>query len=103
MSLILPKNLPNFSSIEKISNYFVETVSRLFKFVLEVDYKSYNNFENFLKNPPLMELKEIFDADGIVSHCSEEYNVQDGKDPRTFLYLTNEKIEIDSFEYKKFV
>lgn len=103
LPLILPKNLPDFSSLEKISNYFVETVSRVFKFVLDVDIKNFNNFDNFLKNPPTMELQEVFDVDGIVSHCSEEYKIQGGQDPRTFLYSKNESTELNFLEYEKFV
>lgn len=95
----MPKDLPDFSSLEKISNYFVETVSRIFKFALDVNVNASENFNNFLKNPPTMELKEIYDADGIVSHCSEEYDVQEGQDPRTFLYLTVEK---NSVEHNRF-
>lgn len=76
LPLIFPIDLPLFDALEKVSSDLLEVLSRLFNFILEEVPEAEEIFEKFYLNLPSMELKEFYDADGLVVGYYEEFELE---------------------------
>uniref|UniRef100_A0A915EB69 Uncharacterized protein n=1 Tax=Ditylenchus dipsaci TaxID=166011 RepID=A0A915EB69_9BILA len=71
----------------------------IFKFVLEVEPTLEAQLLDFCKQPPVMELREVTDPDGIALEYAEEY--QTDEDPRNILSIQSRQYLCDVSEDRK--